>query len=143
MSPSNLRILAASGALLLSGSVLALGSSPKPDDDSVNARIAPVARVEMAGAPATAGGKRTGEELYKTVCSVCHAAGVANAPKFGDKAAWAPRIALGLDGLVKSAIAGKNAMPARGGSDASDLELTRAIVYMANKGGASFKEPAK
>jgi cytochrome c5 len=44
---------------------------------------------------------------------------------------------------VKSAIAGKNAMPARGGSDANDVELTRAIVYMANKAGAGFKEPAK
>jgi cytochrome c5 len=47
-----------------------------------------------------------------------------------------------LDALVKSATAGKNAMPPRGGSDASDEELARAIVYMANKSGADFKEPA-
>lgn len=143
MSPLQIRILAACGVLSLSSSVLALGSSPKGDDESVNARIAPVARVETVAAPAAAVGNRTGEALYKAVCAACHVAGVANAPKFGDKAAWAPRIALGLDGLLKSAIAGKNAMPARGGSDANDLELTRAIVYMANKAGASFKEPAK
>ena len=141
MSPLQIRTLAAAGALVLSGSVLALGSSPKGDDESVNARIKPVARLEIAGAPATAVGNRSGEALYQAVCSACHLAGIANAPKFGDKAAWAPRIALGLDGLLKSAIAGKNAMPPRGGSDANDLELTRAIVYMANKAGAGFKEP--
>jgi cytochrome c5 len=97
-------------------------------------------RQPVAGAAA---GNRSGEEIYKATCAACHDAGVANAPKLGDKAAWAPRIALKLDGLVKSAIAGKNAMPPKGGSDANDAELTRTIVYMANKSGASFKEPGK
>lgn len=60
----------------------------------------------------------------------------------GDNAAWAPRLGLGLDGLTKSAIAGKNAMPARGGgADLTDEEIARAIAFMANKSGASFKEP--
>jgi cytochrome c5 len=138
----NARTVAASGALLLSACVFAMGRAPV-DEEAVNSRIAPVARVELA-APSAAGasGERSGEQLYRTICVACHEAGVANAPKLGDKAAWAPRLALGLDGLLKSAIAGKNAMPPRAASNASDAELTRAIVYMANKAGANFKEPA-
>jgi cytochrome c5 len=113
------------------------------DPEAVNSRIAPVARVEFGSASAgVAAGDRSGEQMYKSTCVACHEAGVANAPKLGDKAAWAPRLALGLDGLLKSAIAGKNAMPPRAGSDANDTELARAIVYMANKAGANFKEPA-
>ncbi len=143
MVHSNIRTLAAAGALVLSVAAVAMGSRPKGDDESTNKRIAPVARVELA-APASgaAAGTRGGEQIYKAVCGACHDAGVANAPKLGDKAAWAPRVALGLDGLMKSAIAGKNGMPPRGASDANDVELARAIVYMANKSGASFKEPA-
>lgn len=142
MSPLNTRRFTAAAALVLSVSAFAMGGRPKGDDEAANSRIAPVAKVELA-APAAGGaaGERSGEQLYKTVCGACHDAGVANAPKLGDKAAWAPRIALKLDGLVKSAIAGKNAMPPKGGSDANDAELTRAIVYMANKSGASFKDP--
>lgn len=113
------------------------------DDEALYERIAPVAKVLLAPVSAAGGGvPRTGEELYNTVCAACHGAGVAGAPKFGDKAAWAPRLGLGLDGLLKSAITGKNAMPPRAGSNASDYELARAIVYMANKAGAGFKEPA-
>lgn len=123
---------------------MAMGGKPKVDDEAVLARIQPVAKVELAGV-APAGAKangRSGEELYKAVCGACHEAGVANAPKTGDKAAWAPRIGVGLDVLVKTAKAGKNAMPPKGGSDGSDEELARAIVFMANKSGAKFKEPA-
>jgi cytochrome c5 len=120
-----------------------MGGRPKGDDEAANSRIAPVARVELAAARSgAAAGNRSGEQIYKASCAACHDTGVANAPKLGDKAAWAPRIALKLDGLLKSAIAGKNAMPPKGGSDANDVELTRAIVYMANKSGAGFKEPA-
>ncbi|MCK9380747.1 MAG: c-type cytochrome [Sulfuritalea sp.] len=143
MFPLNIRTLAAAGALVLSVSVFAMGGRPKDNEEAVNSRIAPVARVELAAPSAgAAAGDRSGEQMYKTTCIACHEAGVANAPKFGDKAAWAPRLALGLDGLLKSAIAGKNAMPPRAGSDANDTELARAIVYMANKAGANFKEPA-
>ena len=140
----HIRALAVAGALVLSVGALAMGARPKGDEESTNSRIAPVARVELAApsAAVAAAGDRSGEQMYKTTCIACHEAGVANAPKLGDKAAWAPRLALGLDGLLKSAIAGKNAMPTRAGSDANDTELARAIVYMANKAGASFKEPA-
>ena len=70
--------------------------------------------------------------LYTQVCQVCHAAGVAGAPKVGDKAAWAPRLAQGIDGLTASAIKGKNAMPPRGGSTASDAEIKAVVTYFVN-----------
>lgn len=142
MFQSNIRALATIGALVLSASVLAMGGRPKGNEEAANSRIAPVARVELAAASAGGGAERSGEQLYKSICSACHDAGVANAPKLGDKGAWAPRLALGLDGLLKSATAGKNAMPPKGGSDANDTELARAIVYIANKSGGNFKEPA-
>jgi cytochrome c5 len=138
----HIRTLAAASALVLSVSVFAMGARPKADDEGANKRSAPIARVELTAAAPAAAGSRSGEQIYKAICGACHEAGVAGAPKTGDKAAWAPRVALGLDGLMKSAIAGKNAMPPRGGSDANDVELARAIVYIANKSGASFKEPA-
>jgi cytochrome c5 len=136
------RTLALASVLVLGASVvMAMGSKPKADDEAANARIQPVARVELAAAgPKVAAGSRSGEDMYKAVCGACHEAGVAGAPKTGDKGAWAPRIALGLDGLLKSAVAGKNAMPPKGGAaDATDDELKRAIAFMANKSGASFK----
>ena len=62
---------------------------------------------------------------------VCHGAGIAGAPKFGDKAAWAPRIKQGMDTLYKSALGGKNAMPAKGGNNAlSDAEVKAGVDYM-------------
>ena len=123
---------------------LAMGSSPKVDEEAVASRIQPVAKIELAAAGGDAAkGTRSGEDIVKAVCAACHQTGAAGAPKIGDKAAWAPRLAQGLDGLVKSATAGKNAMPPKGGAaDASEIELARAIVFMANKSGASFKEPA-
>ena len=124
--------------------VLAMGNRPKESDtEAANARIQPVAQVKVpaASAAAVAAGSRSGEEIYKAVCGACHEAGVAGAPKTGDKAAWAPRIGVGLDVLTKTVKSGKNAMPPNGGSDATEVELTRAIVFMTNKSGASFKEP--
>ncbi len=88
------------------------------------AQPAPAAAVTVA-----AGG---GEALYKQVCAACHVAGVAGAPKFGDKAVWAPRIATGIDAMTATVIKGKGAMPAKGGSAASDGELKAAVEYMAN-----------
>lgn len=72
-----------------------------------------------------------GEALYKQACAVCHVAGVAGAPKFADKAAWAPRLGLGVDGLTASVIKGKGAMPARGGAGAaSDADIKASVQYM-------------
>ncbi len=91
---------------------------------------------------AVAAGPRSGEDLYKSRCAGCHTAGVLGAPKLGDKAAWASRIASGYQVLVQSAVKGKNAMPAQVGGDYTEDDVARAVVYLANSAGASFKEPA-
>ena len=110
--------------------------------EKVAARIQPVGKVEF-GAPGAAPGARTGESIVKAVCATCHQAGVANAPKIGDRNAWAEHIKHGLNDMVQTAIKGKGAMPPRGG-DASltDQEVARAVVFMANQSGGKFKEPA-
>lgn len=99
------------------------------------AAAAPVAVVAAATAPAAPAASATvaagaGEALYKQACAVCHVAGVAGAPKLGDKAAWGPRLALGLDGLTASVIKGKGAMPPKGGSAASDADIKASVEYM-------------
>lgn len=95
------------------------------------AAVAPAAPVVVAAAaPAAASRAAVGEALYKQACLACHASGVAGAPKLGDKAAWAPRIQSGLDVLTASVIKGKNAMPPKGGSSASDADIRAAVEYM-------------
>lgn len=72
-----------------------------------------------------------GKAVYDKTCVVCHASGVANAPKLGDKAAWAPRIATGNDAMLSSVVKGKGAMPPKAGApDLSEADLKAAIVYM-------------
>jgi cytochrome c5 len=72
-----------------------------------------------------------GKEIYDTKCFTCHASGVAGAPKFGDKAAWEPRIATGIDAMLAVAIKGKGAMPPKGTCmDCSDEDLKASIQYM-------------
>jgi len=107
---------------------------------AVARRIAPVASEVVFNAAAVVVPK-TGQQVFEAQCTTCHTAGLIGAPKFGDAAAWAPRIATGYDALLKSALHGKNSMPAQGGGDYSDYEVARAVVYMANKGGAKFEEP--
>ncbi len=87
---------------------------------------------------------RSGKEVYTAVCAACHDTGAAGAPKVGDKAAWEPRIATGLDSLMSTAINGKGAMPARGGQNVGDEELKAAIRYMATETGFDLgsEEPA-
>ncbi|RDU98426.1 c-type cytochrome [Trinickia dinghuensis] len=113
-------------------------------DSTVAQRIAPIAKVDVhdANAPHVF---KTGEEVFKAVCTTCHTPGAAGAPKFGNNADWAPRIAQGYDTLVQTALHGKGAMPPRGGTspdDYSDFEIARAVVYMADHSGANFPEPA-
>ena len=102
---------------------------------AVAAPVAPVAAtVAATAAPAVATEKVVASvavpALYTQVCQTCHVAGVAGAPKLGDKAAWAPRLAQGIDGLTTSVINGKNAMPPKGGSTASDAEIKAVVSYM-------------
>jgi len=132
------------GILLLVQLVLSRpGADPAAlTPEAVAMRIQPVARVEF-GAPPAAPGARSGEEIVKATCAACHQAGVAKAPKLGDKNEWAAPIKLGLNALVQSVIKGKGAMPPKAG-DASltDDEVRRAVVHMANQAGGSFKAPA-
>ena len=131
--------------VLLAGYVTADKKSAAGSDvltpESIARRIAPVGSVTIKDVANPASWK-TGEQVFAAQCSACHTAGLAGAPKFGDAAAWAPRIAQGYDVLLTSALKGKNAMGAQGGGDYSDVEIGRAVVYMANKAGAKFAEPA-
>lgn len=97
-----------------------------------------------AAGPAAAAEPRSGAEVYALVCTTCHEAGVAGAPKRGDTRAWKPLIAEGQRALSQTAIKGIRGMPAKGGrADLSDLEVRRAVVYLANAGGAKWTEPTK
>ena len=107
---------------------------------AVSSRIQPVGSIVIRDA-SSAGALKTGEQVYQAQCAACHASGAAGAPKFGDEAAWGPRVKTGYEALLNSALKGKNAMGAQGGGEFSDVEIGRAVVYMANKGGAKFDEP--
>jgi len=109
----------------------------------IEENIRPVGEVNVGSVPAdsatataAAAVPRSGEQVYNASCVACHAVGVANAPKLGDKAAWAPRAAKGIDGLLATAISGINAMPPKGTCAAcSDDELKGAIEYMLSQSG--------
>lgn len=110
----------------------AAAAAPAPAAASVAAAspaAAPAAQTVAAAAPAAAAAGN-GEALFKQVCFACHATGVAGAPKFGDKAAWQPRIAQGVATLYNSALHGKGAMPPKGGSSAPDADVKAAVDYM-------------
>ena len=82
----------------------------------------------------SAGGAADGKKTYDTVCAMCHAAGVAGAPKAGDKAAWKPRIAQGKDALYTSALKGKNLMPPKGGAASlPDADIKAAVDYLVSQ----------
>ena len=129
---------------VVTGSKAADSNQSALEASAVAARIKPVADVAIAD---SVGGAvkavQTGDQVVQQYCAACHATGAAGAPKIGDKGAWAKRIGSGLDQMLKIAIAGKGAMPARGGAaNISDDELAGAIVYMSNQSGGKLKEPA-
>jgi cytochrome c5 len=108
--------------------------------EAVAKRLQRVGSVEIrdANAPTVL---RTGDQVFAAQCTACHTAGAAGAPKVGDASAWGPRIKTGYDALLNSALKGKGAMGAQGGGDFSDVEVGRAVVYMANQAGGKFAEP--
>lgn len=110
------------------------------DDAAILSRIAPVGVVQIA-APSGPKGNLTGEQVFGQVCKTCHEAGIAGAHKLGDKAAWGKVIAQGEKLTLQHALSGIRAMPPRGGNaNLTDDEVQRAVVFMVNKAGASWKE---
>lgn len=98
--------------------------------------IKPIGFAAEAGAVVANAAGRPPKEIYTAVCAACHATGVLEAPKFGDKAAWEARAGIGLAGLLKSAIAGKGSMPAKGGDPSiTDTELEAVILYITKESG--------
>lgn len=99
------------------------------------AAVEPAAPAAATAAPAaSAADLALGEKVYGTTCLSCHGAGVLGAPKLGDKAAWAPRIAKGVDTLHANALKGLNMMPPKGGNAGlKDEELKAAVDYMISK----------
>lgn len=108
-------------------------TAPDPTPAPAVAAAPPVAPAAKGPAP-SAEVLAKGEKIYTATCSACHGAGVLGAPKLGDKAMWAPRIAKGMDTLYANSIKGINTMPARGGNAAlKDDEMNAAVDYMVSK----------
>lgn len=125
-----------------SDNIVGAGSESQTPE-AIAARISPVANEGFtlidANAPKVL---QTGEAVYKAACIACHGTGAAGAPKLGDAAAWGARVAQGYDTVLKNALEGLRGMPAKGGNaDLDNLEVARAVVYMANASGGKFKEP--
>lgn len=139
----NLLVLLALPAVV-AGSLVGCG---KPQDGASAVSMseeAVMARIQKVGTLQLGESKRelkTGEGVYTAQCSTCHAAGLVGAPKFGDAAAWGPRIKTGYEAMLTSALKGKGNMAAQGGGAFSDYEVARAVVYMANAAGATLAEP--
>jgi len=116
-------------------------SNPALSAEAVAARLKPVGQVDVID-PNAPKVEKTGKEVVDAVCGACHGSGLLGSPKIGDKAAWGKHLGEGLEHLTQIAIKGVRQMPPRGGNpDLSDLEIARAIAYMANQSGANFKEP--
>lgn len=130
---------------IIIGLVYYVTSANKPAAGASDTEKALAMRIQKVGAVEVRDANRplkAGEEVYKAQCAACHAAGAAGAPKFADAGAWGARIKQGFDTLVNSALKGKGAMGAQGGGDFSDVEIARAVAYMANNAGGKFEEPA-
>ncbi len=121
----------------------ALATQHDMSQDAIKARLKPIGQVHInaessvtKAAPAAGGAivANIGEKIYTEKCSLCHASGLAGAPIFHDATAWKARVSKGIDNLLKSAIAGLNAMPPRGTCvECSDSDLKAAILYMLPK----------
>lgn len=132
-------------AIILLVVFVASGNKPSAGSDGLGPeatakRIQPLGQVTVKDLSDPAA-LANGETVFKGQCIACHGTGAAGAPKFGDTAAWAPRLGQGLQALATAAIRGKGAMPPQSGGDFTDFEITRAVVYMANGSGGKFDEP--
>jgi cytochrome c5 len=128
------RLFVAALAVVVGGASVAMVPQVK-STSSLEQRIAPIGQVRVAGAtPAAASGAqqaRSGDAVYNQFCAACHTSGVLNAPKLNDAADWESRLAQGMDTVLRNAVQGYNAMPAKGTcGNCSDDEIQAAIDYM-------------
>lgn len=129
---------------IIIGLVFFVTRGDKPSAGSVDPELATAIRIQKIGSVELRDANRpleSGAAVFKAQCAACHETGLAGAPKFGDAAAWADRIATGYEALLTSALKGKGAMGAQGGGAFSDIEIGRAVVHMTNAAGAKFEEP--
>ena len=115
---------------------------PKISENNTQENISPVAQVAVANESVTKSGSEnsiSAEKIIKANCAMCHAGGLMGAPKIGDVALWAPRIAQGKDMLINNAIKGIRMMPAKGGNPKlTDEEVAAAVISMANASGGKL-----
>ena len=115
---------------------------PKVVENNTQEDMSPVAQVAVANESVTESGSENSisvDKIIKANCAMCHAAGLMGAPKIGDVAMWAPRIAQGKDMLINNAIKGIRMMPAKGGnSRLTDEEVAAAVISMANASGGKL-----
>ena len=115
---------------------------PKIVENNTQEDISPVAQVVVANESVTESGSEnsiSADKIIKANCAMCHAGGLMGAPKIGDVALWAPRIAQGKDILIDNAIKGIRMMPAKGGnSRLTDEEVAAAVISMANASGGKL-----
>jgi cytochrome c5 len=122
------------------GSGMALyGVTKEERDRELAERLKKVGSIEIRDANRPLA---TGEAVFKAQCVACHGSpGIPGAPHLNDAANWGPRIGQGYETLLEHALKGKGAMPPQGGGDFDDIEIGRAVVYLANSGGAKFPVP--
>ena len=131
---------------LIIGLVFYVTKADKPAAGAVDQELATAIRIQPIGSVELRDGNRVlqaGDAVYKAQCAACHDAGLVGAPKFGVAGDWSARLGQGLDGLVNAALKGKGAMGALGGGAFDDIEIARAVVFLADSGGGKFEEPAQ
>lgn len=131
---------------IIIGLVMYVTAGDKPSAGADNSELAVAKRIQRVGTVEIRDANRPlreGAEVYAAQCAACHTAGAAGAPVFGDMGAWSARLGQGYDLLLQHALKGKGAMGAQGGGEYNDLEIGRAVVYMANEVGAAFAVPQK
>lgn len=130
---------------IIIGLVYFVSSAPKPAEGAANPAQSVEERIQKIGVVDIRDANRelkSGEQVYNSQCTTCHAIGALGSPKFGDASAWGPRLKKGYDALLISATKGKGNMSAQGGGEYEDVEIGRAIVYMANAAGVKLAVPA-
>jgi len=128
-------------AIALLSQLMTSDKKMRPDEDkaAIAARIKPIGELAIAGPKVL----MTGDKVFASLCTTCHTPGLAGAPKFGDKEAWAKIIKNGQAEAFQMAINGIKGMPPRGGNpDLTDEEVEGAVVHMANAAGANWTAPA-